>query len=519
MKNSILIYRLKLHCIAFVLWLVPVKSYSQQAGILDSTFGNNGMLYCETNFGQNYIPVSIMDAQHRILSLANTINDSGFVIIRHIMDGSLDTTFGINGQEIFNSGTDFLSTSLLLQQDEKILVGGSIQNDFFVARFLADGSLDTAFGNQGQFIFDLGDKEYVVGLAQQIDSKIVFSGITATTAPASHDIVLFRLHSDGIPDSTFGSGGKVITDVAPPGLSGDRSGPIIIQTDGKIVMLNRIGGYLIGQWSVSLLRYESDGMLDTTFANQGVYVDTMSRFNAQTIAVEQDQSIVVAGGNIFDFGGWFYTIKLKKFTSNGTIDSTFAINGTYESQWNLSPGSLSSIIIQSDHKIIVGGTWNDSLLLMRFTMQGDPDSTFAIQGKSVNQFGNYTYYSQNIYLYPNDKITMLCDAVNQVDTNRVIVVRYNNDISNGLLEGTNAGQLHMLVYPNPANNQFTTAWVNNNKKVTITIFDITGKIIYKTISEDSQQMEVNTSDFAEGVYLVQIRTKNFIDTKKVIVAK
>lgn len=83
----------------------------------------------------------------------------------------------------------------------------------------------------------------------------------------------------------------------------------------------------------------------------------------------------------------------------------------------------------------------------------------------------------------------------------------------------NNSVMNWNLFPNPATNQLTISLTNNLKEVDVIITDITGKIIYKTISKGDRQLDVNTSDFAEGVYLVQIQTENFISTKKVIVVK
>ncbi|MBL0341840.1 MAG: T9SS type A sorting domain-containing protein [Bacteroidetes bacterium] len=73
---------------------------------------------------------------------------------------------------------------------------------------------------------------------------------------------------------------------------------------------------------------------------------------------------------------------------------------------------------------------------------------------------------------------------------------------------------NVLVFPCPAANQFTIELPGNTEKVDVTISDITGKIIYKTATINSEKIEVNTTDFAEGVYLVQVQTENFTETKK-----
>lgn len=84
--------------------------------------------------------------------------------------------------------------------------------------------------------------------------------------------------------------------------------------------------------------------------------------------------------------------------------------------------------------------------------------------------------------------------------------------------------INWTIFPNPATDYLTISIANKVAKMDITIFDITGKTIFKTIafapgSDQGHKIEVNTSDFAAGVYLVQIQTEDFISTKKVIVSK
>lgn len=72
------------------------------------------------------------------------------------------------------------------------------------------------------------------------------------------------------------------------------------------------------------------------------------------------------------------------------------------------------------------------------------------------------------------------------------------------------------IYPkNPAKDLLVISYpAFLDKDVFITIADITGKIVYKTAVLNSQKLEVNTNDFAEGIYLVQIQTEKYIETKK-----
>ncbi len=87
----------------------------------------------------------------------------------------------------------------------------------------------------------------------------------------------------------------------------------------------------------------------------------------------------------------------------------------------------------------------------------------------------------------------------------------------GIFENSFASSINL--FPNPADNHFTIALGSSNQKVEVIITDITGKIIYSTTSTDVQKIEVNTTDFATGIYVVQIQAADFIASKKLIIEK
>ena len=90
-------------------------------------------------------------------------------------------------------------------------------------------------------------------------------------------------------------------------------------------------------------------------------------------------------------------------------------------------------------------------------------------------------------------------------------------IATGVIENSFASSI--CLFPNPANNHLTISFGSNNKKVEVTIADITGTIIYKTSAFAAQKIEVNTKEFAEGVYLVQVQSEDFSATKKLVIEK
>ena len=87
----------------------------------------------------------------------------------------------------------------------------------------------------------------------------------------------------------------------------------------------------------------------------------------------------------------------------------------------------------------------------------------------------------------------------------------------GITENISASSISL--YPNPATNYLTITLQGDNKKAEVTIMDITGKIFYSTTENETQELKINTKDFAEGVYLVQVKSEDFMATKKLVVKK
>src|SRR5262249_15434318 len=139
---------------------------------------------------------------------------------RYNPNGSLDTTFGQGGKVSmsFGPGADS-ANALALQSDGKIVVVGSAYmgaatgTDYAVARYNADGSLDTSFGQGGLVAadFNLNYTDVAQGVALQADGRIVVVGHTNGGAATGDNFAVVRYNSDGSLDTSFGQGGLVAT--------------------------------------------------------------------------------------------------------------------------------------------------------------------------------------------------------------------------------------------------------------------------------------------------------------------
>ena len=147
---------------------------------------------------------------------------------------------------------------------------------------------------------------------------------------------------------------------------------------------------------------------------------------------------------------------------------------------------------------------------------------------NASSFGNNTVLGHDGYYTNMSDMFHSFDygftLVTMSNTQRQWVVFFNqmynaikNYITVGIMENTASQSINL--FPQPATDHLTITFGNTHKNVEITVTDITGKIIYTTTSTEKQKVEVNTNDFAEGVYVVQIQTADFLETKKLIITK
>jgi len=248
------------------------------------------------------------------------------------VSSTLDAAFGANGKVSTPFGGMDTINALVTQSDGKIVVGGSSLNgaetDFALARYGSDGSLDTSFGKGGVVVTSLGSSSEIRALVIQSDGRIVAGGSSSNVV--SSDFALARYRTDGSLDSTFGSGstGIVITKV---GLGNDVLNALVLQADGKIVaggfsFVSNGNTFSIGDNEFSLVRYQSNGTVDTGFGTNGVVVTPFGSSEAgeiRALAIQSDGKIV-AGGFSSQGGNDF---ALVRYDTLGVPDGAFGTNG------------------------------------------------------------------------------------------------------------------------------------------------------------------------------------------------
>jgi uncharacterized delta-60 repeat protein len=298
--------------------------------------------------------------------------------------GKLDLLFGNAGKITADFAAVDIAYDLVIQSDGKVVVVGGALTDFALARFDSNGSLDPTFGGgTGKVVTDLVDKQdCAYAVAIQTDGKIIIAGETGPYTISGTDFAILRYNSDGSLDSTFGNGGVVKTDFYN---DYDRATALAIQPDGKIVTAGYASNYAIAN-DFALARYNSDGSLDETFGLQGRVTTSFLGGNefGRAMVLQPDGKIIVAGEAI-GTSTTHSDFAVARYTNSGNLDSTFGAGGKVLTNFFDYSSQAHSLALQSDRKIIVAGRAdNDTgydFALARYQMDGSLDLTFGTYGK------------------------------------------------------------------------------------------------------------------------------------------
>jgi uncharacterized delta-60 repeat protein len=293
--------------------------------------------------------------------------------------GALDPTFGTSGTVLTAIGTsDDEAAASVLQADGKIVVAGftttATGQDFALARYNANGAPDTSFGTNGIVTTDFfGGDDEALGVVESPDGRIVAAGF-ATNAGGHREFALARYLANGTLDSSFGSGGTVVTSILG---NNDQAQAVQLQTDGSIVVAGSATMVPFGG-AFALARYDVNGNLDANFGTNGV-VTTNFAFQsvdaAHALLIQPDGKIVVVGSSNQGNGNVF---GVARFDTDGSLDPLFGSGGKVSTSVAGQQDDANSVTIQSDGKLVVAGDAKVGGFLdfavVRYTKGGTLDS-------------------------------------------------------------------------------------------------------------------------------------------------
>ncbi|HMS83318.1 MAG TPA: DUF4347 domain-containing protein, partial [Nitrospira sp.] len=355
----------------------------------------DGSVVTPVGSGHDYAFGSVVQPDGKIIAVGYASNGSNndFALVRYNADGTLDTSFGIGGKVSTAIGTgDDRGRSVALQVDGKVLVGGYAHNgsnyDFAIARYNADGSLDTNFGGgDGIVTTAIGsNSEVALKVLAQADGKLVLAGYGYPAAGSNNDMALVRYNSDGSLDTTFGGGDGIVTTAI--GTATEYGRDAAIQTDGKIVLVG--SSWNGSNYDMALVRYNSDGSLDTGFGTGGKVTTAFGSGDetAYGVVIQADGKIVIAGDSM---QGANMAFALARYNSDGTLDTSFGTSGKVTTAVGTGNNVVFDLEVQADGKLAVAGTvsngTNTDFAVLRYTTSGVLDTSFSSDGIVLTDIG------------------------------------------------------------------------------------------------------------------------------------
>jgi uncharacterized delta-60 repeat protein len=355
---------------------------------------------------QNFMTAGDIDPQFGAVSLANTflpkiglVQPDGKILVadqtalaRYNIDGSIDSSFGTNGQILLSSLTFSpinTVTALAIQpngsiiiatgQDRAQLVAPSFLQQSALFRLNVDGSIDQAFNQNAKYSSSVTGAGSNL-LSVQPDGSIVSLG--------SNNIYRYE------PNGTLQFIANLEAATSVGNIAGLHS--FATQQANKIVTADYIASAAIfdlsgNNYSLVLNRYNLDGTLDRTFGNNGTVIGTeLPDFRVTGVTTDANGQLILTGANELLSPGTGTTL-LVKYSSNGVLDQSFGTNGVVNTgliDWRFTSGQ-SSLKVQPDNKILIsgrdnvavpGGFANSEPFLLRYNSNGVLDSSFGDGG-------------------------------------------------------------------------------------------------------------------------------------------
>lgn len=454
-------------------------------GTLDATFGAAGQVKTDFSGHFEFLRGLVIQPDGKSIIAAQTYDSSGAIglaLVRYNRDGSLDDSFG-SGGKVFNNASRIAAAAIALLPDGKILVGGTAQatgQGFAVTRFNGDGSLDTTFGSGGTVFSNLAQAETGFDLKVQADGKILVAGIVRRGSLQSASFAVLRFKSQGGVDKSFGNGGKASVEFS----SGfDFAFAMALQPDGKIVLAGGTNANNhTSPWG--LARFNSDGSPDSSFGSGGKVTTNFfssRQSTANAVVIQPDGKIIAAGITERDEQGLLpHVLSIARYQSDGSLDTTFGSDGKATYDFAGRGGVAFALALQRDGKILAAGAVGNlnavslhvDFAVVRYNKDGSFDSSFGDNGIALTDLGDEIDQANAMALQPDGKIVLGGYSGNEFENRGdIVLARYNNDslaFDNCIQDDSNGNLL-----------QFNSVTGDYKFTVCATGFTLSGKAVIK----------------------------------------
>ncbi|NOS94639.1 MAG: T9SS type A sorting domain-containing protein [Cyclobacteriaceae bacterium] len=401
-----------------LLLLTTSLSYSQP-GVLDASFGNGGVVL--TKILENDVPGFDFNRSNAVAATNNRIYLAGFSS-SFTEKGLSITAYSLDGvlDPTFDDdgkkliNGDATALDVITQSDGKIIVGGFNTDDFFLIRLNTNGTLDSSWGGTGIVETDL------TGTWERITTLALQSDGKVIAGGYSgtnvNDLTVARYTTTGMLDTTFGSDGFLNIDLQVGG--SERIEGMSIQSDDKILLAGTTSSSTTGDDGF-IMRLTKDGLYDNNFNGEGyVIVDFGGTESLSDVVVQPDNKIIASGVKIQGTSGVY------RFNANGSYDTTFGVSGfadTNISMWSASIGYH----IPSSKIVVFGYTYgapSRDFAIYSFDTSGQKDICFGTNALARLDIDNSSQdYAYKGVIQPDGKLLIAGESRN---SEAFVVARY-----------------------------------------------------------------------------------------------
>lgn len=322
----------------------------------------------------------------------------------------LDTDFDIRPSLTFETG--FKKKAILIQPDGKILAVGDCGYSACMSRYSANGTLDASFGVNGTVKIDSpgateGRMYLVSSAALQKTGKLVVAGVYTLGRISKSQGFLLRLLPSGALDGSFGTGGRVHTDLGSGSSADDGYWAVALDGNDKIVAAGSGGNDKGPQLLVA--RHQVDGPLDPSFGTTGSGIvrvpdvgDTACDYRRMaSVAVDSTSGAIFAAGIVCN-AATYTDVAVVKLTRGGELDRSFGTHSGYTIHSTGARDEAVSILINGSRIVVAGNS--DGLFtapyrtpeirgvysLIGLTLAGRIDTSFGSGGTVSVDTGPFT---------------------------------------------------------------------------------------------------------------------------------
>jgi uncharacterized delta-60 repeat protein len=477
--------------------------------------------------------------------------------------GTLDLSYGSNGYTLVDfGGTGNYCSGACIQDDQMLVLGGTSFNDtrdISFARLTAEGTLDVGFGSGGiiTHVFG-GSDENLHNILVQPDGFIL--GVGYTWSGGNYSMILVRLTPIGLFDPTFSSDGTVVVDFGP---AYDSFGyDICLQDDGKILAVGYVRDMNLDN-HCALCRLNPDGSMDNSFGTNGIVIMNFQSYDNYTnnVAIQGDKILV--GGRSYNEGEYY--LNIARFNSSGLLDATFGDNGVLTNELSmesvfitpmgkmhldeegrilygcyytgdiitgfavyrfLSDGepdlsfgdlgvsitvleddaSIFAITTQYDGKILAGGSVPNGYALVRYLPDGDPDPSFGTNGNGIVY--NYDLYRINALGLQEDGLIMAAGNAYAGNGSDFCAARYYSGLNVGISDPSSENS-RIQIHPNPFMDHSRILFsLDQPAMVKTELYNAAGTIIQtwepKPYPAGNHELKLDGSNLKSGPYFIRI---------------